>query len=70
MKKNEILDITKVEKFGSEKDKLFPTDIGIIVNEYLQNNFETIMDYSFTADVEKEFDGLQIQSVAKNDWKF
>ena len=58
LKKNEILDITKVEKFGSEKDKLFPTDIGIIVNEYLQNNFETIMDYSFTADVEKEFDEI------------
>lgn len=58
LKKNEIVDNTKSEKFGSEKDKLFPTDIGIVVNEYLQNNFETIMDYSFTADVEKEFDEI------------
>lgn len=58
LKKTEIIDTTKVEKFGSEKDKLFPTDVGIVVNEYLQNNFESIMDYSFTADVEKEFDEI------------
>ena len=47
-----------MEKYGSEKDKLFPTDIGIVVNEYLQNNFEDIMDYGFTAEVEKEFDEI------------
>jgi DNA topoisomerase-1 len=37
---------------------LFPTDIGIVVNEFLQNHFETIMDYGFTAQVEKEFDDI------------
>jgi DNA topoisomerase-1 len=58
LKKGEITDTGKIEKFGSEKDKLFPTDIGIVVNEYLQNNFEDIMDYGFTAEVEKEFDEI------------
>ncbi|MBP1672553.1 MAG: topoisomerase [Bacteroidetes bacterium] len=58
LKKGEITDHAKMEKYGSEKDKLFPTDIGIVVNEYLQNNFEVIMDYGFTADVEKEFDEI------------
>ena len=48
----------KKEKFGYEKDKLIPTDVGIIVNDYLQENFKDIMDYSFTADVEKEFDDI------------
>lgn len=48
----------KHEKYGYEKDKLFPTDIGIVVNDYLQQNFEEIMDYGFTADVEKEFDDI------------
>jgi len=55
---NEITESISKEKYGAEKDKLFPTDIGIVVNEYLQNNFETIMDYSFTAEVEKEFDDI------------
>lgn len=58
LKKGEITDTGKIEKFGSEKDKLFPTDIGIVVNEYLQTNFEDIMDYGFTAEVEKEFDEI------------
>jgi DNA topoisomerase I len=58
LKKGDITDIAKTEKFGSEKEKLFPTDIGIVVNEYLQNNFEGIMDYGFTAEVEKEFDEI------------
>ena len=48
----------KKEKFGYEKDKLIPTDVGIIVNDYLQENFKDIMDYGFTADVEKEFDDI------------
>ena len=48
----------KKEKYGYEKDKLIPTDVGIIVNDYLQENFKEIMDYGFTADVEKEFDDI------------
>ena len=48
----------KKEKYGYEKDKLIPTDVGIVVNDYLQENFQEIMDYGFTADVEKEFDDI------------
>lgn len=44
------------ETFGTEKAKLFPTNVGIIVNDYLQDNFKEIVDYSFTAKVEDEFD--------------
>ncbi|MCL2167565.1 MAG: type I DNA topoisomerase [Lentimicrobiaceae bacterium] len=63
---NEIKETTFKEKYGAEKEKLFPTDIGIIVNEYLQNNFEAIMDYGFTAQVEKEFDDIAEGEV---EWK-
>jgi DNA topoisomerase-1 len=57
--KNNIVKIeTKKEKYGYEKDKLFPTDIGKVVNDYLQSNFDKIIDYSFTAKVEKEFDDI------------
>lgn len=55
---NVIKEEIKKEKYGFEKDKIFPTDIGIVVNEYLQENFESIMDFSFTAKVEKEFDDI------------
>ncbi|MCR5115546.1 MAG: type I DNA topoisomerase [Bacteroidales bacterium] len=58
LKGGNINEETKKERFGNEKDKLFPTDIGIVVNEYLQENFDSIMDYSFTAKVEKEFDDI------------
>ena len=53
-----IKEEVKKEKFGYEKDKLIPTDVGIVVNDYLQENFKDIMDYGFTADVEKEFDDI------------
>jgi len=46
------------ENFGFEKGKLFPTDIGIVVNDFLEQNFENIMDFNFTASVEKEFDEI------------
>jgi DNA topoisomerase-1 len=59
-----IIKTLSKEKYGAEKDKLFPTDIGIVVNEYLQNHFETIMDYGFTAEVEKEFDDIAEGAVA------
>jgi DNA topoisomerase-1 len=64
LKNNEIKETVSKEKYGAEKDKLFPTDIGIVVNEYLQNNFEAIMDYGFTAQVEKEFDDIAEGTVA------
>lgn len=49
---------TKTENYGAEKSKLFPTDIGIVVNDFLAENFGQIMDYNFTATVEKEFDEI------------
>ena len=49
---------TKTETAGAEKTKLFPTDIGKVVTDFLVENFQGIMDYSFTAQVEKEFDEI------------
>ena len=43
---------------GVERGKLIPTDTGIVVNDYLSENFPSIMDYNFTADIEKEFDEI------------
>ena len=44
------------ENFGTEKNRLAPTDVGMIVNDYLETQFAPILEYNFTADVEKEFD--------------
>lgn len=49
---------TLSETVGKEKNKLFPTDIGMIVNDYLAEQFPNILDYNFTATVEKEFDEI------------
>jgi DNA topoisomerase-1 len=46
------------EVFGTEKSKLFPTDIGVVVNDYLVDNFQSIIDYNFTAQVEKDLDKI------------
>jgi DNA topoisomerase-1 len=51
-------DEIKTEITGTEKAKLFPTDIGMIVNDFLIEYFPNILDYNFTADVEKEFDEI------------
>ena len=48
----------ETEKVGAEKSKLMPTDIGIVVNDFLLENFPEIMDYNFTATVEKDFDAI------------
>ncbi len=48
----------KTENFGKEKSKLFPTDIGMVVNDFLNEHFKDIMDFNFTASVEKEFDEI------------
>ena len=53
-----IKETTQTERTGAEKNKLFPTDTGIVVTDFLSENFKTIMDYSFTADVEKQFDDI------------
>ena len=46
------------ENYGAEKGKLLPTDIGVLVNKFLIQYFESIIDYNFTANVEKEFDKI------------
>ncbi len=48
----------KLEKYGYEKSKLFPSDIGMIVTDFLSKHFGDVMDYNFTATVEKEFDEI------------
>lgn len=58
LKKGKISRETKSESVGYEKNKLFPTDIGVLVNQFLLNHFENILDYQFTATVEKEFDDI------------
>ncbi len=54
------------EKVGSNKGKLVPTDVGIIVTDFLVNHFESILDYNFTAKVEESFDDI---AEGKEDWK-
>ena len=51
-----IKTVSKSEVIGAEKRRLLPQDIGMIVTDYLVKNFETILDYGFTANVEKDFD--------------
>ena len=53
-----ITNKTKSEMAGSEKGKLLPTDIGIVVNDFLMKYFPAIMDYNFTAKVEQQFDTI------------
>jgi DNA topoisomerase-1 len=55
---NKVLKSSKIEVTGAEKSKLFPTDIGTVVIDFLTQNFSDIMDYNFTAEVEKEFDEI------------
>lgn len=53
-----VTDKLRVEMTGSDKGKLLPTDTGIVVNDFLMENFPNIMDYNFTAKVELEFDKI------------
>jgi len=53
-----IVKETRTESAGGDKNKLFPTDIGTIVTDFLVQHFSTVMDYNFTASVEKEFDDI------------
>jgi len=63
--KGEIEEKTLTEISGSDKGKLVPTDIGMIVNDFLVTNFKDILDYNFTAEVEKNFDKI---ADGKEDW--
>src|SRR5688572_21432032 len=56
LKKNSVDKLTQSETTGTEKSKLFPTDLGLVVTDFLTQYFDDIMDYSFTARIENEFD--------------
>ena len=65
LKGGNINETTKTEITGAERNKLFPTDVGIVVTDFLDENFPEIMDYNFTADVEKQFDEV---AEGKKEW--
>ncbi|SKC02227.1 DNA topoisomerase-1 [Sphingobacterium nematocida] len=54
----EVSEVVKTEMTGVERNKLFPTDIGVLVNDFLVEHFKGIVDFNFTARVEKEFDEI------------
>ena len=58
LKGSNITEKLASENYGAEKNRLAPTDIGMVVNDYLEQNFGIVMDYNFTAKVEKEFDRI------------
>ncbi|HRN90818.1 MAG TPA: type I DNA topoisomerase [Ferruginibacter sp.] len=58
LKNDRVEKTTEVENTGAEKAKLFPTDLGLVVTDFLNQHFEKVMDYSFTANIEKEFDEI------------
>ena len=65
LKNGKITDKMGKENYGAEKGKLLPTDIGVLVNKFLIQYFESIIDYNFTANVEKEFDKI---AEGKREW--
>ena len=62
---NEIKKVTETENTGAEKSKLFPTDLGFVVTDFLTQHFKDIMDYGFTAKIEDEFDQV---ATGKTQW--
>ncbi|MEO6812979.1 MAG: type I DNA topoisomerase [Ginsengibacter sp.] len=64
-KENEIKKVTTYENTGAEKGKLFPTDLGLVVTDFLNLHFDKVMDYSFTANIEEEFDKI---AEGKEEW--
>ena len=65
LENNNVSETQLTEKVGSDKGKLVPTDIGMIVTDFLVNHFESILDYNFTAKVEESFDDI---ADGKEDW--
>jgi DNA topoisomerase I len=55
---DKIVKVTEQENTGAEKTKLFPTDLGLVVTDFLNQHFDKVMDYNFTAKIEKEFDEI------------
>jgi DNA topoisomerase-1 len=60
LKNGKISQLEKTENTGAEKSKLFPSDIGMVVNDFLFEYFKEIISYNFTANVEKEFDEIAL----------
>lgn len=58
LKKGKVTTATKSEQWGAEKGKLIPTDVGMVVNDFLMQYFPSILDYNFTAKVESDFDQI------------
>lgn len=58
LKENQLSNKTATENTGAEKGKLFPTDLGMVVTDFLKQHFATVMDYNFTAEIENEFDEI------------
>jgi len=58
LKAGKVSEETKSEITGRERNKLWPTDIGVVVNDFLIDHFDRVLDYNFTASVEKEFDEI------------
>lgn len=56
LKKDSVTALTEYENTGAEKSKLFPSDLGLVVTDFLKQHFQQIMDYGFTAHIETEFD--------------
>ena len=65
LKNGVISETSKTEMAGAERNKLIPTDVGIVVTDFLKENFAEIMDYNFTAGVEKQFDEV---AEGKKEW--
>lgn len=65
LKNSQLITETRNEIFGAERNKLFPTDIGMVVNDFLIKYFQNIVSYDFTANVEKDFDDI---ALGKIDW--
>ena len=66
LKDNVVKKAVRTEKGYADKGKLFPTDIGCVVNSFLMDHFTNIMDYNFTATVEKDFDDI---ADGKKEWR-
>lgn len=65
LKGGKVKETMRHETFGAERGKLIPTDIGIVVNDFLTSNFPNILDYNFTADIEEKFDHI---AEGKTEW--
>ncbi|MDR3272923.1 MAG: type I DNA topoisomerase [Flavobacteriaceae bacterium] len=66
LQNHEVKESTQTENYGGDRRKMIPTDIGLVVNEFLTKHFPNILNYGFTAKVEEDFDEI---ADGKEDWK-